>query len=31
MTPAEVFALDDETFAAFVLYMERIAREMNKK
>ncbi len=30
MTPSEVDALDDETYAAFVRYMEREAREIEK-
>jgi hypothetical protein len=30
MTPAEIDALDDETFAAFVRLMKREAAEMEK-
>jgi hypothetical protein len=31
MTPAEVEALDDDEYAAFVRYMEREARELKKQ
>lgn len=30
MTPGEVYELDDETYAAFVLYMQREAFELEK-
>ena len=30
MTPAEAFALDDDTYTAFVAYMQREAREIER-
>jgi hypothetical protein len=30
MTPAEVEALDDDTYSAFVRYMERAAAELKR-
>jgi len=30
MTPTEVHALDDDTYAAMIRYMEREAREIEK-
>jgi len=30
MTPAEVDALDDETYRAFLTYRERVIRDANK-